>query len=580
MPPTRDAPPLTISTRSSTRPLPPTPPPTAPASNTGPRRRRTPVGRRRREPYPATAIKEKDQPVVPTHTTEGEEKDEEDEDTKLKEAAATLAAVKTSVDKGYPETDLSDIKEVPPPSVRPSREEVQKQKDIYERLQQERENRAEFAVLQYAVEWFVRFEDTTVHKDTSFYKIHGLDQINFPKEYESMTTKGRQYGEQEGKLPHLVNVSATLSNYGKDKQTFRLDGDEVDNVWTQKIEKAMRHKHSFKTKRNTVDFKVLVEFWYARTKTGTIPEHMKTPVPMTQLQIKARQSQEKSEQIARGELNYTKRLQALTLQIVQNQKCKWQSCPNNAGGQCLETNGNHYELLQPHIRTWAQAIASNTATPSQAPQDFHRHAFLRRLTQGGRKSPKDKKQAEETTPPVPILTPMQTPTPSATDPVDDKMTKLINLQMLKMLERMTEPRTSPSATLPLPSSPAPHPASMSPRTRGYSHLPNAPPAQPSSPVSTSNWDGYIDWICNIQSQPDPRRRAAFERAGQILDGEFVTIAQIQRQKDLSTHSKWWPDTFNIPTGIGLHLAQSASAYQRWESAETGRWLKFPHNLTA
>ena len=580
MPPTPDALPPALSTRSTNAPIPPTPPPTAPASTAGARRRRTPTGKRRQKPYPATTTKKKGQAVVPAHTTKGEEKDEEDEeDTKLREAARTLATLDTCTDKGPYETDLSDVEEVPPPPARPSREDVQKQKDISERRQQERENRADFAVLQYAVEWFVRFEDTTVHRDTSFYKIHGLEQINFPKEYESMTTKGRQYGEQEGKLPYLVSVSATLSNHGKDKQTFRLDSDEIDKVWTQKIEKAMSHKHSFKTKRSTVDFKILVEFWYARTKTGTIPEHMKTSVPMTQLQIKAKQSQEKSEQIARVELNQNERLQAQILQIVQNQKCKWQSCPNSAGGQCLEHNGHHYELLQPHIRTWAQAIASHTATPSQAPQDFHRKAYLRRLVQGGRKSPKDKKQAEEPTLPVPELTPMQTPTPSATNLFDDKMSKLLNISMLQMMERMTNSGASPSTILPLPSSPAPHPASMSPRTRGYSHLPDAP-VPPSSPVSASDWDAYIGWICDIQSQANPRRRAAFMRAGKILDEEMVTIAQIQRQKDVNTHSKWWPETFDIPAGIGLHLAQSASAYQRWESEKTGWWLRFPRNLAA
>ena len=115
------------------------------------------------------------------------------------------------------------------------------------------------------------------------------------------------------------------------------------------------------------------------------------------------------------------------------------------------------------------------------------------------------------------------------------------------------------------------------------HLPDAPD-RASSPVSVTNWDGYIHWICHIQGQPSPRRRAAFAQAGQILDESFVTIAQIQRQKNPSTDSKWWPDVWDIPSGIGLHLASSASAFQRWEASlelkESGWWLSFPHNLTA
>ena len=43
----------------------------------------------------------------------------------------------------------------------------------------------------------------------------------------------------------------------------------------------MRLKHSTRPKKSTVAFKVLVEFWYARTPTGFIPEHMKPVVPMT-----------------------------------------------------------------------------------------------------------------------------------------------------------------------------------------------------------------------------------------------------------------------------------------------------------
>ena len=185
---------------------------------------------------------------------------------------------------------------------------------------------------------------------------------------------------------------------------------------------------------------------------------------------------------------------------------------------------------------------------------------MKRFKQGGAKTPKGKNKVEEVeeASPNPMLTPVQILTSTLIDPVAENMKNLMNFQMIRMLERLIDSGI-PLAVLLSPLLPPLHPASTSVRTRRYSHLPDAP-ARASSPVSTSNWDGYIYWICHIQDQPNPRRREAFERAGRILDKSFVTIAQIQRLKNPSTDSKWWPDVWNIPSGIGLHLAESASAY--------------------
>ena len=311
--------------------------------------------------------------------------------------------MKTGTGGGLVDTDISDSEEV----TVLSHEEKQK---MDKRLQREKDIMAEFAGLEYAVEWYVHFEGIQVHIDTSYYNMHGLSKIDFPKEYEAMTAKGIEHGVQEGKLINLVYVNATLTNHGKDKQVCRLDGNDIAKVWDLKMIRAMRHKHSNKPLRSTVSFKVLVEFWYSRTKTGVIPEHIKPPIPPTQSQIKAKATQDKSEQIARLELNANERLEAQELQIVQCQKCTWKSCPNFAGGQCLELNGHHYQLLPPHIRTWAQAIASKNATPSRPPASFHQKAFLKRWDQSGHKSPKGKKKTEESASPIPISTPMQTPT--------------------------------------------------------------------------------------------------------------------------------------------------------------------------
>ena len=121
----------------------------------------------------------------------------------------------------------------------------------------------------------------TVYKDTAFYTMHGLERIDFPKEYKAITIRGTQYTMLEGKLANLIHVNATLTNYSREKENFRLNSNNIARVWTIKIEKAIRHKHSSRAKKSTVNFKILVEFFYARTKTGIIPEHIKASIPPT-----------------------------------------------------------------------------------------------------------------------------------------------------------------------------------------------------------------------------------------------------------------------------------------------------------
>ena len=552
--------------------MPPTPPSTASQSTPKPRRRRGGAPKRRQVPYPT---KKKDTPSIPPppETIEDEEEEDVEEEGKQEEGN------KEDEDKaedgpptpryiGTPEaagvlvgmTVLEQDKLV---TISPEeqREQQRRVKERQSQLHQERITREEFARLIYAVEWLVRHEDAIIYRDTAHYSISGEDMIDFAKEYESMLVKGRQYGIQEGKHAYIVQVNAYLVNHGKDKEFFRLDQAEITIVW-KKIEKAMKLKHSTRPKRGTVAFKVFVEFWHARTPSGHIPEHMKPAVPMTQSQLKAQQTQSKLEQAARLESKQDDVLEQQMLQIIQNQKCNWKSCPNHAGGQCLELNGHHYELLPTHVRFWAQSIASTTATPSQPPPNFHSKAFLKRLEQNGHKS-KDKQKAESPVQQLPVFTPISTPTPP--DVVSENLKNLMNLQMMKLLGQMSDSSVPPSPVIPIPSLPPPQLPPMPPRSRGYSQLPDAP-ARASSPVSTSNWEGYIYWICNIQGQPNRRRKEAFVRAGRILDDAFLTIAQIQRQKNPSTDSKRWPDTWNIPSGIGLHLAQSASAFQRWDAS--------------
>ena len=187
-----------------------------------------------------------------------------------------------------------------------------------------------------------------------------------------------------------------------------------------------------------------------------------------------------------------------------------------------------------------------------------------------------------------MLTPIPAQMPA--DMVAENLKNIMNLQIIKMLGQISNSAISPLPTtpptiLPAPQLPLPAPQlpPTQPRSRGYSSLPDAP-ARASSPVSTSDWPGYIHWICNIQGQPNKRRKEAFQRAGRILDDAFITLAQIQRQKNPSTDAKWWPDTWNIPAGIGLHLAQSASAFQRWKALlgpkTRGPLSRFPSSSAA
>ena len=218
-----------MSTRLQSRPPPPTPPPTAPKPNPNPQRKKKRPPKGRREPYPTTTTKKKDQATVPVHTPNGKEEDEEEEDSTLVEAATTLATVKAGTGGGLLNTSLSDIEDVTDVIIL-SHEEKQKQKEIDKRLQQENKDRAEFAVLEYAMEWYIRFKDVTVYKDMAFYTMHSLKRINFPKEYEAITARGTQYTILEGKLANLIYINATLTNHSREKENFRLDSNDIARV--------------------------------------------------------------------------------------------------------------------------------------------------------------------------------------------------------------------------------------------------------------------------------------------------------------------------------------------------------------
>ena len=509
--------------------MPPTPPSTASQSTPKPRRGRGGPPKKRRQPYPPPTKKQDTPPIpTPSHISEDEEdvggegeeeegnKEDEDEVKEVDDPSATPAPIP---DRGPIISTSLEQDELVTLSPEEQREQQRRVKERQSRLQQERITREEFARLIYAVEWLVRHEDVIIYRDTAHYSISGTEVIDFAKEYEDMLAKGRQYGIQEGKAALLVQVNAYLANHGKDKEFFRLDQADIATVW-KKIEKAMKLKYSTRPKKGTVAFKVFVEFWHARFPGGHIPEHMKPAVPMTQSQLKAQQNQSKLEQTARLESKQDDVLEQQMLQIIQNQKCNWKSCPNHAGGQCLESNGHHYELLGTHVRLWAQSITSNLATPSQPPPNFHRQAYLKRFEQNGHKS-KDKQKAESPVQQMPVSTPISTPTPP--DLVSENIKNMVNLHMIRVLGQMSNSSVSPSPVLPSPSLPPPQSPPMPSRSRGYSYLPDAP-ARASSPVLTSNWEGYIHWICNIQGQPDRRRKEAFVRAGHILDDAFITIA--------------------------------------------------------
>ena len=136
-----------MSTRLQNRPPPPTPPPTAPKPNPNPHRKKKRPPKGRREPYPT---KKKDQATIPVHTPNSKEEDKEKEDSALIKAVTTLTTVKTDTSRGL-DTSFLDIKDITDVIIL-SRKEKQKQKDIDKRLQQENKDRAEFGVLEYAVE--------------------------------------------------------------------------------------------------------------------------------------------------------------------------------------------------------------------------------------------------------------------------------------------------------------------------------------------------------------------------------------------------------------------------------------------
>ena len=244
----------------------------------------------------------------------------------------------------------------------------------------------------------------------------------------------------------------------------------------------MRLKYSTRPKKETVVFKIFVEFWFARTHSGVIPEHIRPALPMTQSQLKAQQIQSKTKQAARLESRQDDVLEQQILQIIQNQKCNWKSCPNNAGGQYLEVNRHHYELLSTHIRAWAQAIASRSATPSLPPSNFQSRAFLKHFEQNGHKT-KDKQKAESPVQILPVPPPISTPAP--TDRVSTNISSFINLQILNAIGQYNSSNIPPSPLLPPPSLPPPQLPPMPLRSRRYSHLPDAS-ARASSPVLTSN----------------------------------------------------------------------------------------------
>ena len=287
--------PPALSTRSAGRP-PPTPPPTTPKPAN---RRRGGAPKKRREPYP-TPAKKLDIPPVPTYIPEDEEASEEEDDKEEGDKEDEDKGEEEGEEEDNPDSgntttpipmDQSDgglfsptfleKEDILTPSREEQREEQRRAKERQSQLQYERITREEFARLIYAVEWFVYYKDVEVYRDTSYYSISGTDTIDFAEEFGSIVVKGRQYGQQEGKVAYLVKVNASLTNHGKDKTFFRLEDSDINTIWRLKIEKAMRLKYSSRSKKATVAFKVFVEFWYACTPSGIIPEYMKPTVPMT-----------------------------------------------------------------------------------------------------------------------------------------------------------------------------------------------------------------------------------------------------------------------------------------------------------
>lgn len=243
-------------------------------------RRRGGAPKKRQQPYPTPTKKPDTPPPVPTaHTVEDEEEEDEEEEQEEEEeeeekeddkeddpgsgtiGTPILVVVSTTRSRGGPLTITSlDKDDLMMLSLEEQREQQRRVKKIQSRIHKERVTKEEFARLMYTVEWYARHEDVQIYRDTSYYSISGSETIDFIKEYDSMLARAMQWSDQKGKVAKLVEVNATLTNYGKDKTLFRLDWSDIANFWHLKIKKAMRLKHSTRPKKSTVSFKVLVEF--------------------------------------------------------------------------------------------------------------------------------------------------------------------------------------------------------------------------------------------------------------------------------------------------------------------------------
>jgi hypothetical protein len=135
------------------------------------------------------------------------------------------------------------------------------------------------------------------------------------------------------------------------KTTVDLKDKPPNEAWI-KVLVIMKTKHINRPTNKLLSFNITVDFLFARTPNGVIPEHMKPTIHKTAAATKLQQQQDKLDLQAATRHQVATKKERDELQLVNCQKCIWKHCSNNEGDQCLKYNNRHWRLDAKDISAW------------------------------------------------------------------------------------------------------------------------------------------------------------------------------------------------------------------------------------